>query len=66
MTPDARRAAASIGGKAAHAKGTAHQWTSETARAAGRKGGLATHRKAAPITRLPEIEPPLPFDGPQV
>lgn len=30
---------ASKGGKAAHAKGTAHEWSSEEARAAGRKGG---------------------------
>lgn len=33
------------GGKAAHAKGTAHEFTGEEARAAGRKGGLATHEK---------------------
>lgn len=32
---------ASLGGKAAHAKGTAHKFTSEEARAAGRKGGVA-------------------------
>jgi len=31
------------GGKAAHAAGTAHEFTSEEARAAGRKGGLAPH-----------------------
>lgn len=30
---------ASQGGKAAHKKGTAHKWTSETAREAGKKGG---------------------------
>ena len=30
---------ASKGGKAAHQKGTAHEWTSEEARSAGRKGG---------------------------
>jgi uncharacterized protein len=36
---------ASKGGKAAHAKGTAHEWTSEEARAAGRKGGMASHRR---------------------
>lgn len=30
---------ASKGGKAAHAKGTAHEWSSEEARAAGKKGG---------------------------
>ena len=35
---------ASMGGKAAHAKGTAHQFTSEEARAAGRKGGAAVSR----------------------
>jgi general stress protein YciG len=33
------------GGRAAHAKGTAHKWTSEEAKAAGRKGGLASMRK---------------------
>lgn len=36
------------GGKAVHERGTAHTWTSEEARAAGRKGGLArsANRKA--------------------
>jgi uncharacterized protein len=33
---------ASKGGKAAHQKGTAHEWTSEEAREAGRKGGSRT------------------------
>jgi general stress protein YciG len=33
------------GGKAAHCAGTAHEFTSEEARAAGRKGGRATHAK---------------------
>jgi uncharacterized protein len=36
---------ASKGGKAAHQKGTAHEWTSEEAREAGRKGGLASHAR---------------------
>jgi uncharacterized protein len=36
---------ASKGGKAAHQKGTAHEWTSDEAREAGRKGGLASHRR---------------------
>jgi general stress protein YciG len=35
------------GGKAAHRAGTAHQFTSEEARVAGRKGGMATHAKRA-------------------
>lgn len=34
-----RREIASKGGKAAHEKGTAHQWTSEEASAAGKAGG---------------------------
>lgn len=33
------------GGKAAHAAGTAHEFTSEEARVAGTKGGRATHAK---------------------
>lgn len=45
MSPDKQRHIASIGGKAAHKKGTAHQWTSEEARLAGQKGGLARQRK---------------------
>jgi len=45
MTPEARREFARIGAKAAHAKGTAHLWTPEEAREAGRKGGLATKGK---------------------
>src|SRR3981081_1852307 len=33
------------GGKAAHPAGTAHEFSSEEARVAGRKGGRATHAK---------------------
>jgi general stress protein YciG len=40
---------ASKGGKAAHTAGTAHEFTSDEARAAGRKGGLATHAKRRKI-----------------
>ena len=39
MSPEKQREIASKGGRAAHAKGTAHEWTSETARIAGKKGG---------------------------
>jgi general stress protein YciG len=39
MTPEKQREIASKGGRAAHQKGTAHEWTSEEARNAGRKGG---------------------------
>ena len=40
-----QREIASKGGKAAHQKGTAHEWTSEEARDAGRKGGIASHQR---------------------
>jgi len=39
MSPDKQREIASKGGRAAHEKGTAHEWTADEARAAGRKGG---------------------------
>lgn len=42
MSPEKRREIASKGGKAAHKKGTAHQWDSAAARKAGRKGGQAS------------------------
>ena len=45
MEPNKQRKIASKGGKAAHAKGTAHKWSSEEAKLAGRKGGLARQRK---------------------
>jgi hypothetical protein len=41
MSVAEQRRIASIGGKRAHAKGRAHEWTQEEARVAGRKGGLA-------------------------
>lgn len=44
MNADRQREIASKGGRAAHAKGTAHQFTSEEAREAGRKGGQAVSR----------------------
>ncbi|MDI6828351.1 MAG: KGG domain-containing protein [Armatimonadota bacterium] len=39
MDPQKQREIASKGGKAAHAKGTAHEWNSFEAKQAGRKGG---------------------------
>lgn len=39
MSPERQREIASKGGRAAHEKGTAHEWTPEEARHAGRKGG---------------------------
>ena len=46
MDREKQRSIASKGGKAAHAKGRAHEWTAEEAREAGRKGGAASHRQA--------------------
>ncbi|MES2634997.1 MAG: KGG domain-containing protein [Pseudomonadota bacterium] len=46
MDPKRQREIASEGGRAAHEKGTAHEFTSEEARAAGRKGGQARSRSA--------------------
>jgi general stress protein YciG len=56
MDRDKQRRIASQGGKIAHLKGTAHEWTPEEARAAGRKGGAASHRR--PPSRAPADETP--------
>lgn len=45
MDPERQRQIASQGGKAAHQKGTAHEFTPEEAREAGSKGGKAAHEK---------------------
>src|SRR5215468_8486989 len=45
MDLEKRRTIASKGGKAAHEKGRAHEFTSEEAREAGRKGGHAAHER---------------------
>ncbi len=42
MSPGERSRIASLGGKAAHAKGTAHEFDSDEARRAGKKGGKAS------------------------
>jgi general stress protein YciG len=47
-----QREIASKGGKAAHQKGTAHEFTSEEAREAGRKGGEAVSRDRAHMAAI--------------
>ena len=42
MDPERQRQISSQGGKAAHQKGTAHEFDSEEAREAGRKGGMVS------------------------
>jgi general stress protein YciG len=44
MDPSRQREIASKGGRAAHEKGTAHEWSSDEARAAGQKGGITVSR----------------------
>lgn len=62
MDRSVQREIARKGGRAAHQKGTAHEWSSEEAREAGRKGGMASHRSKV----LSPISPPtasMPADG---
>ena len=53
MDPERQRQISSQGGKAAHQKGTAHEFDSEEAREAGRKGGMVSGGRR----RLREREP---------
>jgi uncharacterized protein len=46
MSPEKRAEISRKGGIAAHRAGTAHEWDGTTARAAGSKGGAATHNRA--------------------
>ena len=52
-----QREIASKGGRAAHQKGTAHEWTPEEAREAGRKGGIATHQRKTADRQTPQADP---------
>jgi general stress protein YciG len=52
MDPSKQREIASKGGRAAHAKGTAHEFTSDEARVAGRKGGEAVSRDRAHMSTI--------------
>jgi hypothetical protein len=52
MDPARQRAIASRGGKAAHEKGTAHEWSSDEARDAGRKGGEVVSRDRAHMAAI--------------
>lgn len=49
LPPERRHEIASKGGISAHAKGTAHEFTSEEAKAAGRKGGRRRAAKVAAV-----------------
>jgi general stress protein YciG len=64
MSPEKQREIASKGGRAAHEKGTAHEWSADEARSAGRKGGqvsrggrgrLIVPEPAAATTPAPDV-----------
>jgi general stress protein YciG len=57
MSPEKQREIASKGGRAAHQKGTAHEWTSEEARSAGRKGGQISRGGRGRLVDGPSGEP---------
>ena len=54
LSPEQRHRIASMGGRAAHAKGTAHQWNSDEARAAGSKGGTVSRGGRGRLRRQDE------------
>ena len=58
MSAEKQREIASKGGRAAHEKGTAHEWTADEARNAGRKGGQVSRggrgRLIVPAETAPE------------
>jgi general stress protein YciG len=67
MSPEKQREIASKGGRAAHEKGTAHEWTADEARTAGRKGGQVSRggrgRLMVPPTETPVVPTTTVTDG---
>ena len=63
MDAERRRRISSVGGKAAHAKGTGHEFTSDEARDAGRKGGRARAARAG--LKPSEGRSLIPFPNPK-
>jgi uncharacterized protein len=63
MDRSKQREIASKGGRAAHEKGTAHEWTREEAREAGRKGGIMSHRPKGEEVAPLDPEPSAPFES---
>lgn len=57
MSPEKQREIASKGGRAAHEKGTAHEWTADEARLAGRKGGQVSRGGRGRLLVPGETEP---------
>jgi uncharacterized protein len=55
MDPEKQRAIASKGGKAAHEQGRAHEFSSEEASAAGKKGGQAVSRDSKHMSDIGKL-----------
>ena len=66
MSPEKQREIASKGGRAAHQKGTAHEWTSEEARSAGRKGGQISRGGRGRLVEESTADAPAPGMSPVV
>jgi len=62
MSAEKQREIASKGGRAAHEKGSAHEWTADEARSAGRKGGQVSRGGRGRLMTPPETPTAL---GPQ-
>jgi general stress protein YciG len=62
MDPERQREIAREGGRASHQHGTAHEWSSEEAAAAGRKGGQASHGRGPSGQPSGGVEPPEVID----
>jgi general stress protein YciG len=52
MDPDKQKEIARLGGRTAHEKGRAHQFNSEEARAAGKKGGEIVSRNREHMSKI--------------
>lgn len=52
MTPERRQELASKGGQTSQAQGTAHQWTAEEARAAGKKSASLRRKKCQKVKHI--------------
>ncbi len=55
LLPERQRAIARLGGEAAHALGHAHQFDSEEARAAGKKGGEKISQDREHMSRIGQL-----------
>lgn len=68
MSPEKQREIASKGGRAAHEKGTAHEWTADEARSAGRKGGQVSRggRGRLVVPAAPDVASAAPATGTEV